>query len=91
MRNRSRPTRPKAPAPIVIASAVFKDARRAVKHAKSVGDRDAEGEAHHVVDTAKRDLGERGPVWWKDGTPDLNRHAMKNSPYAEWYAKLKRA
>jgi len=33
-------------------------------------------------------LGERGPVWWADGTPDYNRHLAKNTPYAEWYAGL---
>jgi hypothetical protein len=31
-------------------------------------------------------LGERGAVWWKDGTPDLNRQLAKNTPYAPWYA-----
>ena len=40
------------------------------------------------VDAAKRALGERGPVWWDDGAPDLNRHLAKNTPYAEWYAGL---
>jgi hypothetical protein len=25
-------------------------------------------------------------VWWKDGAPDLNRHKVKDSPYAQWYA-----
>jgi hypothetical protein len=29
-------------------------------------------------------------VWWKDGAPDFNRHALKNTPYADWYAGLKR-
>jgi len=65
-------------------------ARRAVRDAKA--DEDAEGEAaaHRAVDRAKRALGERGPVWWKDGAPDLNRHMAKNTPYAEWYASLDR-
>jgi hypothetical protein len=40
------------------------------------------------VDAAKRALGERGPVWWDDGTPDWNRHLAKNTPYAGWYASL---
>ena len=31
-----------------------------------------------------------GSVWWRDGAPDLNQHAVKNTPYAEWYAKSKR-
>ena len=36
------------------------------------------------VDAAKRGLGERGPPWWTDGTPDWNRHLAKNTPYADW-------
>jgi hypothetical protein len=56
-------------------------ARRAVQEAKSSGDFAAEAAAHNAVDVAKRALGERGPVWWKDGSPDLNRHMAKNSPY----------
>jgi hypothetical protein len=63
-------------------------ARRAVKQAKSLGDLAAEAAAHQAVDVAKRALGERGPVWWDDGSPDLNRHMTKNSPYASWHAAL---
>jgi hypothetical protein len=37
------------------------------------------------VNAAKIALGERGPVWWTDGTADFNRHLVKNSPYAYWY------
>lgn len=59
------------------------DARRAVKEAKCAGDRNAELEAHRRVDEAKRALGERGPVWWDDGAPDFNRHAVKHTPYAD--------
>jgi hypothetical protein len=44
-----------------------------------------------MVDETKRALGERGPVWWKDGAPDLSRHVVKNPPYADWYAHTKRA
>ena len=66
------------------------DARRAVKEAKATEDRNAEAAAHRLVDEAKRGLGERGPVWWDDGAPDFNRHAVKNTPYAEWYGKTKR-
>jgi hypothetical protein len=39
------------------------------------------------VDEVKRALGETGPVWREDGSPDLNRHMAKNTTYAEWYAK----
>jgi hypothetical protein len=63
------------------------NARRVVKDAKSAGDRYAELEAHRRVDEAKRALGERGPVWWNDGAPDFNRHAVKDTPYADWYSK----
>lgn len=55
------------------------DARRAVKAAKAVKNSEAEAAAHGLVDQAKRGLGERGPVWWKDDKPDFNRHAAKNS------------
>lgn len=64
-------------------------ARRAVKTARQAGDPGAETAAHHAVDISKQALGERGPVWWKDGAPDLNRHMVKNTPYASWFARLK--
>lgn len=64
------------------------DARRAVKDAKrGTGDLRA---ARGRVDSAKVELGERGPVWWSDGAPDLDRHMAKSTPYAEWAAGLKR-
>lgn len=44
--------------------------------------------ARRLVQAAKVGLGERGPVWWGDGEPDLNRRLVKNTPYAEWYQKL---
>lgn len=34
----------------------------------------------------KRQLGERGPLWWEDGAPDFNRYLARNTPYADWYA-----
>ncbi len=46
----------------------------------------AHPEARERVDRAKRALGERGPVWWRDGAPDYNRHLVGNSPYAAWFA-----
>lgn len=63
-------------------------ARRAVSVAKRAGDSAAETEAHEAVDRAKIALGERGPVWWEDGAPDLNRHLARTGPYAQWYANL---
>jgi len=64
------------------------DARRAVGAARKAGDADDEKAARADVDAAKRALGERGPVWWSDGAPDLNRHMARNTPYAEWFAGL---
>ena len=59
-------------------------ARRAVKDAKSVGEQKTEAEAHRAIDAAKEALGERGPA---DGEgPNLNRHMVKNTSYAPWYA-----
>ena len=66
-------------------------ARRAVRDAKQDADLKAEAAAHRAVDEMKRALGERGPVWWDDGAPDLNRHMAKTTPYAEWYAKIGRS
>jgi hypothetical protein len=43
------------------------------------------------IDKAKRALGERGKVWWKDGAPDFNRHLVKNTPYAAWFHKRSHA
>ena len=58
-------------------------ARSAVGRARRADDRDALAAAGRQVDAAKVALGERGPVWWTDGAPDLNRHLVKNTPYAE--------
>jgi hypothetical protein len=66
-------------------------ARRAVRLAKLSKDLTAEAAAHHAVDIAKRKLGERGPVWWTDGSPDLNRQMVKNTPYASWHSGLRTA
>jgi len=67
------------------------NARRAVRDAKRSADLKAEAAAHKAVDDVKRALGERGPVWWEDGAPDLNRHMAKNTTYADWYAKIGRS
>lgn len=63
-------------------------ARRAVGVALGAGDADALRDARGNVDRAKRALGERGPVWWQDDAPDLNRHMVANTPYADWIAGL---
>lgn len=60
-------------------------ARRAVGQAK---DDTATKAARAAVNAAKIALGERGPVWWTDGAPDLNRRMARNTPYADWFAGL---
>jgi hypothetical protein len=60
-------------------------ARRAVKQALSEGG-PALAAARAEVDGAKIALGERGPPWWTDGSPDLNRHLAANTIYRDWYA-----
>ncbi len=63
-------------------------ARRAKGVAMRAGDPDAREAARKRVDLAKHLLGERGAGWWTDGAPDYNRHMVKNTPYAEWFARL---
>lgn len=63
-------------------------ARRAVAAAIKAGDHAAEHSARATVDLTKRALGERGPVWWADGSPDFNRYLVKNTPYAEWFEQF---
>ena len=57
-------------------------ARRAVRDAADPMERIA---ARLKVDRAKRALGERGDVWWKDGAPDYNRQFAVDTPYAAWF------
>ena len=64
------------------------DARRRVGAALKTDDADAERAARADVDRAKVALGERGPVWWTDGAPDWNRRMARNTPYAEWWARM---
>lgn len=45
-------------------------------------------DARALVDSAKVALGERGSVWWDDGSPDFNRYLVKNTSYAEWALQL---
>jgi hypothetical protein len=61
-------------------------ARQAVRFSKY--DPEAMAVARARVDRAKIVLGERGPVWWADDTPDLNRRLIKNTHYAAWFATL---
>ncbi|WP_249341701.1 hypothetical protein [Sphingomonas sp. 3P27F8] len=63
-------------------------ARRAVRSAKRAADPEAEQAAHAEVGRMKVALGERGPAWWTDGAPDINRHMVRNTPYAEWFKTL---
>ncbi len=63
------------------------DARRAVKAAKASGDTQQLKQAREQVQRAKVALGERGPVWWTDGSPDFNRYNVVNTPYADWFDK----
>jgi len=67
------------------------DARRGVKAGRKAGDADAVAAARATVERAKRELGERGPVWWTDGAPDLNRRMARNTAYAAWYASQPQA
>ncbi len=63
-------------------------ARREVKAAGRAADAPRLAAARQAVDAAKVALGERGPVWWTDGARDYNRHLVKNTPYAAWFASL---
>jgi len=63
-------------------------ARRAKGVAMRAGDADAREEARARCDAAKVSLGERGPVWWSDGQPDLTQKMARTGPYADWFASL---
>ena len=59
------------------------DARRAIRSTPKGS------ETYHArerIHAAKVALGERGPIWWTDGSPDLNRRLIKNTPYADWWS-----
>lgn len=64
------------------------DARRAVGAALRSGNTEALATARAGVQSAKVALGERGPVWWTDGAPDLNRRMARNTVYAAWFDGL---
>lgn len=38
-----------------------------------------------AVNIAKHELGERGPVWWMDGDPDLTGKMVQRTVYAAWF------
>lgn len=63
------------------------DARRAVARALETAP-GALPEARAAVDAAKTELGERGPVWWSDGAPDLTRRMARTTAYADWFAAM---
>ncbi|ADW71320.1 hypothetical protein [Granulicella tundricola] len=63
-------------------------ARRFKGEAMRKGDTAGRQQARQRVDLVKHQLGERGPVWWNDGAPDLNRHIVINTPYADWFIGL---
>ena len=67
------------------------DARRAKGAAMRAGDAAAREAARARVDAAKVGLGERGPVWWTDGAPDLNRHMARTTEYAAWFGEAEAA
>ena len=69
-------------------TAELMSARRDKGAAVRAGDDGAREQARARVDAAKRALGERGPVWWDDGAPDLIRHLARTTAYADWFATL---
>jgi hypothetical protein len=64
------------------------EARRSLRIGRRSGDRALLAAASAAVEAAKRSLGERGPVWWRDGTPDFDRRMIWNTSYAPWYETL---
>lgn len=63
-------------------------ARREVKESMRSADPARLASARAAVNAAKVALGERGPVWWDDGT-QFDRRLVKNTPYAQWYRGLR--
>ena len=64
------------------------DARRDVKTSRRAHDAELLAAARRTVHETKIALGERGPVWWTDGSKDFNRYLAKNTPYADWYSTV---
>lgn len=50
-----------------------------------------EQRARRAVQAIKQWLGERGPVWWTDGAPDLQRKMARTTSYAQWAAEVEQA
>jgi hypothetical protein len=61
-------------------------ARRAVRLAQEEVEL---AQARLRVHAPKIALGERGPVWWDDGAPDLNRRLVNGTCYGDWWASLR--
>ena len=80
-----RTTNPGLPEPT--RQQLVDDLMRARRRVRS-DDPEAKAQARRDVDAAKHALGERGPVWWSDGAPDLNRRLVKNTPYRDWFAEI---
>ena len=80
---RSAPQLPEAQRQALVDALM--DARRAV-HRAMRSDATALPAARAAVNAAKTALGERGPVWWDDGAPDLTRRLARETCYADWYA-----
>lgn len=64
------------------------DARRAKGVAIRARDNAAREAARLRVDAAKVALGERGPPWWTDGAPDVDRKMARNTVYAGWWTDV---
>ena len=63
-------------------------ARRDKQMAIRADDATAKEAARQSIDEVKRRLGERGPVWWTDGAPDLNRKMVRNTVYSDWFDSI---
>jgi hypothetical protein len=86
LRRASNPTLPAAERERL--TRLLQEARRDVARAKKRSDPELRLTARARVDDARTALGERGPLWWNDGTPDYNRRLIHNTPYADWFAAL---
>jgi hypothetical protein len=81
-----RKTNPTLPARV--RDALVRDLMKARRSLRGEQPAQQDRKARQAVDAAKTALGERGPIWWRDGAPDYNRRLVKNTPYAAWFASL---